>query len=146
MCSVRCLKVPYQHRKHGADRADSRVLLGEVAGFFQVVEQVIALLVEIGRDAVRALDGRCAEFDFFVVRGEPILIGEAGRPLRAPELARRFDAVEPRHGDVEHDDIRMEPFRLSEEFVSIARSTDHQTFAGQRVDRQREHRRMIISQ
>ena len=71
---------------------------------------------------------------------------EAGRPLRAPELARRFDTVEPRHGDVEHDDIRMEPLRLSKEFASIAHSTDHQTLAGQRVGRQREHRRMIISQ
>ena len=38
----------------------------------------------------------------------------AGRPLRAPELARRFDAVEPRHGDIEHDDIEMEPLRLGE--------------------------------
>ena len=45
---------------------------------------------------------------------------EAGRPLRTLELARRFDAVEPRHGDVEHDDIRMEPLRLSKEFASVA--------------------------
>ena len=39
---------------------------------------------------------------------------ETGRPRRAPELARRFDAVEPRHGDVEHDDVSIEPLRLSE--------------------------------
>ena len=45
---------------------------------------------------------------------------DAGRPLRASKLARRFDAVEPRHGDVEHDDIRMEPLRLGEELASIA--------------------------
>ena len=45
---------------------------------------------------------------------------EAGRPLRAPEFARRFDAVESRHCDVEHNDIGMEPLRLSEEFSSIA--------------------------
>ena len=50
---------------------------------------------------------------------------ETSRPLRAPQLARRFDDVEPRHGDVEYDDIRMEALRLSEEFASIARSTDH---------------------
>ena len=45
---------------------------------------------------------------------------EEDQARRVPELARRFDAVEPRHGDVEHDDIRMEPLRLSEECVSIA--------------------------
>src|SRR5271165_875412 len=45
---------------------------------------------------------------------------QARGPVRAPELARRFDAVEPRHGDIEHDDIRMKPLRLSEEFASIA--------------------------
>jgi hypothetical protein len=55
---------------------------------------------------------------------------KTGRPVRAPELARRFDAVEPRHGDVEHDDIRIEPLRLSKKFVSIAHRTDHQIFAG----------------
>ena len=49
---------------------------------------------------------------------------QARRPVRAPQLARRFDAVEPRHGDVEHDDIRMEPFLLSEECASIAHRTD----------------------
>ncbi len=46
---------------------------------------------------------------------------ETSRPLRAPELARRFDAVKPGHGYVQHDDIRMEPLRLSQEFASIAR-------------------------
>ena len=30
-------------------------------------------------------------------------------------MARRFDAVEPRHGNVEHDDIRTKPLRLGEE-------------------------------
>jgi hypothetical protein len=40
--------------------------------------------------------------------------------VRALELARRFDALESRHGDVEHDDIRMERLSLSEEFASIA--------------------------
>ena len=45
---------------------------------------------------------------------------EAGRRLRASELARRLYSVELRHGNVEHDDIRLEPLRLSEEFVSIA--------------------------
>ena len=45
---------------------------------------------------------------------------EAGRRLRASELARRFNAVKTRHGDVEHDDIRMEALRLGEKFVSIA--------------------------
>ena len=49
---------------------------------------------------------------------------KAGRPLRAHEWTRGFDDVEPRHGDVEYDDIRMEALRLSEEFASIARSTD----------------------
>jgi hypothetical protein len=49
---------------------------------------------------------------------------QARRQARAPELARGFDAVEPRHGDVEHDDIRMEPLRLSEECASIAHRTD----------------------
>ena len=71
---------------------------------------------------------------------------EAGRPLRASELARRFDAVKPRHGDVEHDDIRMKPLRLGEELASIAHGTDHQIFVRQRVGGQREHRRMIIRQ
>jgi hypothetical protein len=70
---------------------------------------------------------------------------QARGPVRAPELARGFDAVEPRHGDVEHDQIRMEPLGLSEEFASIAHCTDDQTFAGQRRGRQREHCRMIIS-
>ena len=65
--------------------------------------------------------------------------------MRAPELARRSDAVEPRHGNVEHDDIRMEPLRFSEEFVSIAYCTDDQRFVGQRASSQREHRRAIIS-
>ena len=46
---------------------------------------------------------------------------EADRPLRAHELTRRFDAVEPRHGDVEDDDIGMEPLYLGEELASIAR-------------------------
>ena len=52
---------------------------------------------------------------------------EGGRqaPLRALELARRCDAVKSRHGNVEHDDIRMKPVRLSQELASIARSTDH---------------------
>ena len=71
---------------------------------------------------------------------------QAHRPVRASELARRFDAVEPRHGDAEHDQIRMESLRLSEECASIAHCTDDATFAGQRVGRQREHCRMIISQ
>lgn len=70
----------------------------------------------------------------------------AGGPLRAPELARRFDTVEPRHGDVEHDDIRMKPLRLSKEFASIAHSTDDQTLAGRRLGRQRERRLMTIGQ
>ena len=48
--------------------------------------------------------------------------------VQAPQLTRRFDAVEARHGDVEHDDIRMEPLRFNEEFLSIADFTDHQTF------------------
>ena len=43
---------------------------------------------------------------------------KAGRPVRALELARRFDAVKPLHGDVEHNDIRMEPLRLGEELAS----------------------------
>ena len=55
------------------------------------------------------------EVGVFVDREED----QAHRPRRAPELARRFDAVEPRHGDVEHDDIRMELLRLSEEFAPI---------------------------
>src|SRR5271165_163469 len=57
-----------------------------------------------------------SEVGVFVDREED----QACRPLRAPELARRFDAVEPRHCDVEHDDIRTEPLRLSEECASIA--------------------------
>ena len=71
---------------------------------------------------------------------------EAGRSPRAPELACRFDAVQPRHGNVEHDDIRMEPLRLREEFGSIADPGDYQTFTGQHFGRHREHGRMIISQ
>src|SRR5271157_4850341 len=58
------------------------------------------------------------EVGVFVDREED----QARRLVRAPELARRFDAVEPRHGDVEHDDIRMESLRLSKEFASIAHS------------------------
>jgi hypothetical protein len=68
------------------------------------------------------------------------------RPVQAPELTRSFDAVEPRHGDVEHDQIRMEPLRLSEECASIAHCTNDQTFVGQCRGRQREHCGMIISQ
>jgi hypothetical protein len=45
---------------------------------------------------------------------------QARRSVLAPELARRFDTVEPRHADVEHNDIRMESLRLSQEFASIA--------------------------
>ena len=45
---------------------------------------------------------------------------QARRPVRAMKLARRLDAVEPWHGDVQDDDIRMEPLRLSEQFASIA--------------------------
>ena len=45
---------------------------------------------------------------------------ETGRLVRAPELACRFNAVEPRHGNVEHDDIRMKPLRLGEELAPIA--------------------------
>lgn len=71
---------------------------------------------------------------------------ETSRPLRAPELARRFDAVEPRHGDVEHDDIRMKPLRLGEEQASLAHRTDDEKFVSQRVGRQCEHRLMIIGQ
>jgi hypothetical protein len=71
---------------------------------------------------------------------------EAGTPVRAAKLARRFDAVEPGHGDVEHDDIRMEPLRFSKKFASIADGTDNAIFAGQHGGRQREHGRMIISQ
>ena len=69
---------------------------------------------------------------------------KADRPLRTPELARRFDAVKPRHGDVEHHGIRMGPLSLSKEFASIVHSTDHQTLAGQRVDRHGEHRLIMI--
>ena len=69
---------------------------------------------------------------------------EAGRPLRASELARRFDAIEPRHGDSKDDDIGMKPLCLGEQFASIARSTDHQALAGQRFGRQREQRLMTI--
>src|SRR5271165_5711290 len=56
------------------------------------------------------------EVGVFVDREED----QARRPVQAPQLARRFDAVEPRHGDVEHDDVRMEPLRLSQECASIA--------------------------
>ncbi len=45
---------------------------------------------------------------------------EAGRPLRASELACCFDAVKPRHGDIEDDDVRMKPLRLREKLASIA--------------------------
>ena len=71
---------------------------------------------------------------------------QAHRAVRAPELARRFDTVEPRHRDVEHDDIRMEPLRFSEEFASIAHCTNDETFAAQRICRQCAHCQMIISQ
>src|SRR5271157_4777758 len=47
------------------------------------------------------------EVGVFVDREED----QARRPVRAPQLTRRFDAVEPR--DVEHDNIRMEPLRFS---------------------------------
>src|SRR5271166_432473 len=56
------------------------------------------------------------EVDVFVEREED----QSRRVVRAPELARRFDAVETRHSDVEHDQIRMEPLCLSEECASIA--------------------------
>ena len=71
---------------------------------------------------------------------------KASRSVRAPEPARRFNAVEPRHRNVEHDDVRAEPLRLSEELVSITHSSDYQTFTGERVGRQRKYRRMIISE
>jgi hypothetical protein len=61
------------------------------------------------------IECRLGEVGVFVDREED----QARRPVRATQLARRFDAVEPRHGDVEHDDIRMELLRLSEEFASI---------------------------
>jgi hypothetical protein len=61
-------------------------------------------------------------------------------------LARRFDAVEPRHGNVEDNNVRVEPLRLGEELVSITHSSDYQTFTGERVGRQRKYRRMIISE
>jgi hypothetical protein len=44
---------------------------------------------------------------------------QARRVARIPQSARRFNAVEFRHGDVEHDDIRIEPLCLSEECESI---------------------------
>ena len=66
--------------------------------------------------------------------------------MRASELARRFDAVEPRHGNVENDDIREEALRLSEELASIAHRTADEKFVGERVDRQCEHRLMIVGQ
>jgi hypothetical protein len=71
---------------------------------------------------------------------------EPSRLVRAPELTRRFNAVEPRHRNVEHDDVRAEPLRLSEELVSITHSSDYQTFTGERVGGQRKYRGMIISE
>ena len=68
------------------------------------------------------------------------------RLLRATQPACRFDAIEARHGDVEHDDIGMEPFRLSKEFVSIADFADNQTLDGQGFGRPRKHGLMIVSQ
>src|SRR5271166_3468340 len=56
------------------------------------------------------------EVGVFVDREED----QARRPVRVPELTRRFDAIEPRHGDIEHDYIGMEPLGLSQEFASIA--------------------------
>ncbi len=40
--------------------------------------------------------------------------------MRAAQLARRFDAVQSWHRDIEYDDIRMEPVGLCEECSSIA--------------------------
>ena len=80
---------------------------------------------------------------------ERIVGGEFAVNARLPsetELARRFDAVETRHGDVEHDDVRVETLRLGEELASVAHRTDHQVFTSQCIGRQREHRRMIIRQ
>jgi hypothetical protein len=82
------------------------------------------------------------EVGVFVDREED----QARRPVQAPESARRFDAVEPRHGDVEHDDIRMESLRLKQEFASVAHGTDDETFTRENLGRQREHCRMIIGQ
>jgi hypothetical protein len=82
------------------------------------------------------------EVRVFVDRQE----NETGRLVRAPELARRFNAVEPRHGNVEDNNVRVEPLRLSEEFASITHSSHYRTFTGQRVGRQRKYRRMIISE
>ena len=45
---------------------------------------------------------------------------QAGRLIEVEQLARRFDAVQPRHGDVENDDIWTKPLRLDEELTSIA--------------------------
>jgi hypothetical protein len=46
------------------------------------------------------------------------------RELRAApgalQLPGSLNAVQTRHGDVEPEDIRMEPLRLREEFASIA--------------------------
>jgi hypothetical protein len=71
---------------------------------------------------------------------------ETGRLVRAPKLSRGFNAVEPRHCNVEDNNVRVEPRRLSEEFASITHSSDYQTFTGERVGRQRKYRRMIISE
>jgi hypothetical protein len=71
---------------------------------------------------------------------------QAGRLIEVEELARRFDPVKPRHGDVENDNIWMKPLRFHEKLPSIADGTDHQTFVRQRVGGQREHRRMIVSE
>jgi hypothetical protein len=64
----------------------------------------------------------------------------------ALQLPGGLNAVQTQHGDVEHDDIRIEPLRLSEEFAFMAHCTDDEAFAGQHGGPQCQHPRMIISQ
>jgi hypothetical protein len=64
--------------------------------------------------------------------------------LQALKSVCRFDPTEPRHGDVEHNDIGIESLGLGDQLVSIRHPSDYRTFTGEYVSRQREHRRAVV--
>ena len=66
--------------------------------------------------------------------------------VRAAERSRGFEAIEVRHADVEHDDIRIELRRRGAERDSVGHRTHDLVFALQRRSRQREHGWMIVGQ
>jgi hypothetical protein len=108
---------------------DGRQEIGGEAGFYDIAKPACVLC---GPGVVGVLVD-CEE-------------DKAGSRVRVPKSPRRFNAVKPRHGDVKHYDIGIESLRLSEQLVSIGRSSDYQTFTGQNISRQGEHRRMIIGE